>query len=215
MKLAEASTDGSSHMVFHRQIRLKHDAKVTYNSHRTNQGTADTELPGGGMGTPSAGRAPKKLRLPRIKTESIRSHPLRDLHAQLPSPSCAAAIHQIKGGPTYRVASRRRRNEMTSRDWQLTHQRLPCRAGIAAAPAPNPAGPRMRDDEPMMKLRRRTPIVCDRVGRNGASQAQSNEDHKSSPSARPAPRGRRYQKLPKDRAGRAALGLPLGLLSLL
>src|SRR6218665_3963130 len=32
-------------------------------------------------------------------------------------------------------------NEMTSRDWLPTHQRLPCRAGIAAAPTPNPAGP--------------------------------------------------------------------------
>src|SRR6218665_63503 len=77
----------------------------------------------------------------------------------------------MKGGPTYRVASRRRRNEMTSRHWQLTHQRLPCRAGIAAAPTPNPAGPRRRDDEPMMKLRPRTPIVCDPVDKNGASQA--------------------------------------------
>src|SRR6218665_2317906 len=129
------------------------------------------------MGTPSGGRAPKKLRLLRNKTESIRSHPLRDL---LLAPSCAAAIHQMKGGPTYRVASRRRRNETTSRDWQLTHQRLPCRAGIAEAPTPNPAGPRRRDDEPMMKLRRRIPIVCDRVDRNGASRVQSNEDHKSS-----------------------------------
>src|SRR6218665_2387785 len=53
------------------------DAKVTSNSNRANQGTADTELPGVEMGTPSAGRAPKKLRLLRIK--SIRSHPLRDL----------------------------------------------------------------------------------------------------------------------------------------
>src|SRR6218665_718160 len=68
-KLAETATDSSSHVVFHRQIRLKHDAKVTSNSHRTNQGTADTELPGVKMGTPSAGRAPKKLRLLRIKTE--------------------------------------------------------------------------------------------------------------------------------------------------
>src|SRR6218665_3629567 len=78
-KLAETATDSSSHMVFHRQIRLKHDAKVTSNSHRTNQGTTDTELPGVKMGTPSAGRAPKKLRLLRIKTESVRSHPLRYL----------------------------------------------------------------------------------------------------------------------------------------
>src|SRR6218665_1576517 len=78
-KLAEAATDGSSHVVFHRQIGLRHDAKVTSNSHRANQGTANTELPGVEMGTPSAGRAPKKLRLLRIKTESIRSHPLRDL----------------------------------------------------------------------------------------------------------------------------------------
>src|SRR6218665_1644098 len=109
----------------------------------------------------------------------------------------------MKGGPTCRVASRRRRNEMTSRDWQLTHQRLPYRAGIPAAPTPNPAGPRRRDDEPMisfrllkytkdrtpavtaatgvaavMKLRRRKPIACDRVDKNGASQAQSNEDHR-------------------------------------
>ena len=83
----------------------------------------------------------------------------------------------MKGGPTYRVASRRRRNEMTGRDWQLTHQRLTYRAGIAAAPTPNPAGSRRRDDEPMMKLRRKTLIVCDRVDKNGASQAQSNEDH--------------------------------------
>src|SRR6218665_1814468 len=75
-KLAEAATDGSSHVDFH---RLKHDAKVTSNSHRANQGTADTELPGVEMGTPSAGRAPKELRLLRIKTESIRSNPLRDL----------------------------------------------------------------------------------------------------------------------------------------
>src|SRR6218665_2061630 len=76
----------------------------------------------------------------------------------------------MKGGPMYRVASCRRRNEMTSRDWQLTHQRLPCRAGIAAVPKPNPAGPRRQDYEPMMKLRRRIPIVCDRVhvDRNGA-----------------------------------------------
>src|SRR6218665_2380978 len=99
----------------------------------------------------------------------------------------------MKGGPTYRVASHRRRNEMTSRDWQLTHQRLPCRAGITAAPTPNPAGPHRRDDEPMMKLRRREPIVCDRVDKNGASQAQSNEDHTFSPSARPARHGRRYK----------------------
>ena len=85
MKLAEASTDVSCHMVFHRQIGLKHDAKVTSNSHRANQGTRDTELPGVEMGTPSAGRAPRKLRLLRIKTESIRSHPLRDLlNSQLP-----------------------------------------------------------------------------------------------------------------------------------
>src|SRR6218665_1470312 len=109
----------------------------------------------------------------------------------------------MKGGPTYRVASRRRRKEMTSRHWQLTHQRLPCRAEIAAAPTPNPAGPRRRDDEPMMKLRRRIPIVCDRVDRNGASRVQSNEDHKSSPSVRPERRGRRYQTLPIDQAGRA------------
>src|SRR6218665_3977901 len=78
-KLAEAATDGSSHVDFHRQIGLKHDAKVTSSSHQANQGTADTELPSVKMGTPSAGRAPKKLRLLRIKTESIRSHPLRDL----------------------------------------------------------------------------------------------------------------------------------------
>src|SRR6218665_1522245 len=50
-KLAETATDSSSHVVFHRQIGLKHDAKVTSNSHRTNQGTADTELPGVKMGT--------------------------------------------------------------------------------------------------------------------------------------------------------------------
>src|SRR6218665_2404083 len=55
----------------------------------------------------------------------------------------------------------------------------------------------------MMKLRRRIPIVCDRVDRNGASRVQSNEDHKSSPSARPERRGRRYQTLPIDQAGRA------------
>src|SRR6218665_4021788 len=114
----------------------------------------------------------------------------------------------MKGGPTYRVASHRRRNEMTSRDWQLTHQRLPYRAGIAAAPTPNPAGPHRRDDEPMMKLRRKILIVCDRVDKNGASQAQSNEGRKSSPSARPERRGRRYQTLPKDQAGRAMHDLP-------
>src|SRR6218665_654276 len=89
----------------------------------------------------------------------------------------------MKGGPTCRIASRRRRNEMTSQDQPPARQRLPCKEGIAEAPIPSPAGPRRRDDEPMMKLRRRTPIVCGRVGRNGASQAQSNEDHKSSPSA--------------------------------
>src|SRR6218665_1121820 len=109
----------------------------------------------------------------------------------------------MKGGPTYRVASRRRRNEMTSRDWQLTHQRLPYRAGITAAPTPNPAGPCRRDDEPMMKLHRKKLIVCDRVDRNGASQARSNEDRTSSPSARPERRVRRYQTQPKDQAGRA------------
>src|SRR6218665_1305912 len=53
-KLTEAATDGLSHVVFHRQIRLKHDAKVTNNSHRANQGAADIELPGVKMGTPSA-----------------------------------------------------------------------------------------------------------------------------------------------------------------
>src|SRR6218665_3421496 len=37
-----------------------------------------------------------------------------------PSSILRAAIHQMKGGPTYRVASHRRRNEMKSRDWQLT-----------------------------------------------------------------------------------------------
>src|SRR6218665_2620509 len=68
----------------------------------------------------------------------------------------------------YRVASRRRRKEMTSRDWQLTHQRLPYRAGIAEAPTQNPAGPRRRDDEWMIKLRRKKLIVCDRVDKNGA-----------------------------------------------
>src|SRR6218665_1971881 len=99
----------------------------------------------------------------------------------------------MKGGPTYRVESRRRRNEITIRDWQPTHQRLPCRAGIAAAPTPNPVGPRRRDDEPMMKLRRRTRTDCDRVDKNGASQAQSNEDHKFSPSARPERRVQFYQ----------------------
>src|SRR6218665_707347 len=109
----------------------------------------------------------------------------------------------MKSGPTCRVASRRSRNEMTSRDWQLTHQRLPYRAGITAAPTPNPAGPRRQDDEPMMKLRPKKLIVGDRVDKNGASQAQSNEDHTSSPSARPARRGRRYQTLPKDQACRA------------
>src|SRR6218665_2075349 len=77
-KLAEAATDSSSRVDFHRQIGLKHDAKVT-SSNRANQRTADTELPGVEMGTPSAGSAPKKLRLLRIKTDSIRSHPLRDL----------------------------------------------------------------------------------------------------------------------------------------
>src|SRR6218665_3962499 len=41
-KLTEAATDGSNHVVFHRQICLKHDAKVTSNSHRANQGTANT-----------------------------------------------------------------------------------------------------------------------------------------------------------------------------
>src|SRR6218665_678772 len=119
----------------------------------------------------------------------------------------------MKGGPTCIVASRRRRNEMTSRDWQLAHQRLQYRAGITAAPTPNPEGPRRRDDEPMMKLRRRKPIVCDRVDKNGSSQAQSNEDHTSSPSARPARRGRWYQTLPKDQAGRAAYDLQHLLLS--
>src|SRR6218665_2415352 len=69
-KLKEASTDGPSHVVFHRQIRLKHDAKVTNNSHRANQGAADTELPGVKMGTPSTGRAPMKLRLLGIKTQA-------------------------------------------------------------------------------------------------------------------------------------------------
>src|SRR6218665_3568295 len=64
--------------------------------HRANQRTADTELPGVEMGTPSAGRAPKKLRLLRIKTESIRSHPLRDLlNSQLQN----SAIHQMKVAP--------------------------------------------------------------------------------------------------------------------
>src|SRR6218665_2862783 len=198
-KLAEAATDGSSHVDSDRQIGLKHDAKVTSNSHRANQRTADTELPGVEMGTLSAGRAPKKLRLLRIKTESIRPHPLRDvLNSQLPPPPLQSNIC-----PTYRVASRRRRKEMTSRGWQLTHQRLPYRAGITATPTPNPEGPRRRDDEPMMNLRRKKLIVCDRGDKNGASQAQSNEDHKSSPSARPARRGQRYQTLPKDQAGRA------------
>src|SRR6218665_3184956 len=105
-----------------------------------------------------------------------------------------------EGWPTCIVASRRRRNEMTSRDWQLAHQRLPYRAGITAVPTSNPEGPRRRDDEPMMKLRRRKPIVCDRVDKNGASQAQS-KDHTSSPSARPARRGQRCQRLPKDKEG--------------
>src|SRR6218665_3575523 len=59
---------------------------------------------------------------------------------------------------------------MTSQDQPTASQRLPCKEGIAEAPIPSPAGPRRLDDEPMMKLRRRTPIVCDRVGRNGASQ---------------------------------------------
>src|SRR6218665_868369 len=100
---------------------------------------------------------------------------------------------------------KKRKKEMTSRDWQPSYQRLPCRAGIAAAPTPNLVGPRRRDDEPMMKPRRRTRtgIDCNRVSRNGASQAQSNEDHKSSLSIRPTRRGRRYQTLPKDQAGRA------------
>src|SRR6218665_1362273 len=49
--------DCSSHVDFHRQIGLKHDAKVTSSSHQANQGTADTELPSVKMGTPSAGRA--------------------------------------------------------------------------------------------------------------------------------------------------------------
>src|SRR6218665_495300 len=66
---------------------------------------------------------------------------------------------------------------------------------------PTHVGPHRRDDEPMMKLRRKTLIVCDRVDKNGASQAQSNEDHTSSPSARPERRDRRYQTLPKDQAG--------------
>ena len=57
-----------------------------------------------------------------------------------------------------------------------------------------------------MKLRRKTLIVCDRVDKKGASRAQSNEDHTSSPSARPERRGRRYQTLPKDQAGRAKPG---------
>src|SRR6218665_997651 len=73
----------------------------------------------------------------------------------------------MKGGPTYRVARRRRKNEMTSRDWLLTHQRLPCRAGIVAAPTPNPAGPRRRDDELMMKLRVR--VKC------GMRNAENNQ----------------------------------------
>src|SRR6218665_946164 len=63
-----------------------------------------------------------------------------------------------------------------------THQHLPCRA---AAPTPNPVGPRRRDDEPMMKLRRRTRTDCDRVNRNEASQTQSNKNHKSSPTTPP------------------------------
>src|SRR6218665_3263759 len=63
---------------------------------------------------------------------------------------------------------------MTSRDWQPTHQRLPYRAGIVAAPTPNPAGPRRRDDEPMMKPRRRTRIDCDRVSRNGVTGVEFN-----------------------------------------
>ena len=44
-KLTEAETNGPSHVVFHRQIRLKHDTKVMNNSHRANQEAADTELP--------------------------------------------------------------------------------------------------------------------------------------------------------------------------
>src|SRR6218665_3735561 len=40
------ATDGPSHVVFHREIRLKHDAKVTNNSHEASQGAADIELPG-------------------------------------------------------------------------------------------------------------------------------------------------------------------------
>jgi len=63
-KMAEAAIDGSGHVIFHRQIGLKHSSKVTNNGHRANQRTADAQLPGVKIGTPSAS-------LLRIKTKSI------------------------------------------------------------------------------------------------------------------------------------------------
>src|SRR6218665_1597764 len=74
-KLTEAAADGPGHVVFHCQIGLKHNSKVTNNGHRANQRTADAQLPGVKIRAPSTSHAPKKLRLLGIKTKSVRPHP--------------------------------------------------------------------------------------------------------------------------------------------
>jgi len=85
--MAEAATNGQIHVGFHRHIGLNlYHAKITPRSPGESR-TADVnfaKLPGVKMGTPSAGSAPKKLRLLRIETKSVRSHLLCDpLDAQL------------------------------------------------------------------------------------------------------------------------------------
>src|SRR6218665_1282324 len=77
-KLTEAATDGPGHVVFHGQIGLKHNSKVTNNGHRANPRTADAQLPGVKMRATSTSRTPKKLRLLGIKTKSVSPHPLRN-----------------------------------------------------------------------------------------------------------------------------------------
>src|SRR6218665_2959229 len=73
---------------------VKHNSKVTNNGHRANQRTADAQLPGVKMRTPSTSRAPKKLRLLGIKTKSVRPHPLCDpLNSKL-HPSLLQSIRE-------------------------------------------------------------------------------------------------------------------------
>ena len=82
----KARADGPRDMAPHGQIRLQQDAEITHRGRGPYRGPTDIQRVGVEMKTPSASRAPQKVRLLGVESQSVAPHPFSDpLNAKLHS----------------------------------------------------------------------------------------------------------------------------------